>query len=230
MKHLLVIECKMPILFLIYPIYTFTGITAPFTIYTRTHDTLSTTAFVAKINRVLRRQSRDTNRNMKRSVHCQYGQYRLTSRASRQSVALDSRCREFDSHRRPWSCIFRNWSRLSLRNLTHQSQNIHIVYLYQLSSVRLVQIDLSSHSSAHIQIAFDLDRSQIDLTYQCQRCLSEDMAPQCSIYSSVIINKNTSMHAVSEGKPLSYVLLVPINFIVYLSLMFISLLSSLLAT
>ena len=31
-----------------------------------------------------------------------------------QSVALDSRGRELDSHRRPWSCIFRNWSRLSL--------------------------------------------------------------------------------------------------------------------
>ena len=46
-----------------------------------------------------------------------------------QSVALDSRGREFDSQRRPWSCIFRNWSRLSLRKFTH-SQNILIVYLY----------------------------------------------------------------------------------------------------
>ena len=34
-----------------------------------------------------------------------------------QSVALDSRGREFDSYRRPWSCIFRNWSRLSLRKI-----------------------------------------------------------------------------------------------------------------
>ena len=34
------------------------------------------------------------------------------------SVALDSRGREFDSHRRPWSCI-RNWSRMSLRKFTH---------------------------------------------------------------------------------------------------------------
>ena len=32
-----------------------------------------------------------------------------------QSVALDSRGHEFDSHRRPWSCIFRNLSLLSLR-------------------------------------------------------------------------------------------------------------------
>ena len=34
-----------------------------------------------------------------------------------QSVALDSRGREFDSHRRPRSCIFRNWSWLSLRKI-----------------------------------------------------------------------------------------------------------------
>ena len=51
------------------------------------------------------------------------------SRLSWQSVALDSRGRDFDSHRRPWSCIFRKWSRLSLRKFT-QSQNILIVYLY----------------------------------------------------------------------------------------------------
>ena len=38
------------------------------------------------------------------------------------SVALDSRGREFDSHQRPWSCIFRNWSRLSLRNFTHSQK------------------------------------------------------------------------------------------------------------
>ena len=36
----------MPILFLIYPIYTFTAITT-ILIYTRTHGTLSVTAFVA---------------------------------------------------------------------------------------------------------------------------------------------------------------------------------------
>ena len=30
---------------------------------------------------VLRRQSRDTNRNIKRSVYCQYGEYNLTFRA-----------------------------------------------------------------------------------------------------------------------------------------------------
>ena len=32
-----------------------------------------------------------------------------------------TRCvgRVFDSHRWPWSCIFRNWSRLSLRKCTH---------------------------------------------------------------------------------------------------------------
>ena len=36
---------------------------------------------------------------------------------------------EFDSHRRPCrSCIFRNWSRLSLRKFTH-SQDTLIVYL-----------------------------------------------------------------------------------------------------
>ena len=39
-----------------------------------------------------------------------------------QSVALDSRGREFDSHRRSWSCIFRNWSRLSLRKFTHSEE------------------------------------------------------------------------------------------------------------
>ena len=42
-----------------------------------------------------------------------------TSWLSWQSVALDSRGREFDSHRRPWSSIFRNWSRFSLRKFTH---------------------------------------------------------------------------------------------------------------
>ena len=55
--------------------------------------------------------------------------YTWPSWLSWQSVALDSRGREFDSHRRPWSCIFRNWSRLSLRKFTH-SQNILIVYLF----------------------------------------------------------------------------------------------------
>ena len=47
-----------------------------------------------------------------------------------QSVALDSWGREFDSHRRPWSCIFRNWSRLSLRKFTHSQK-----YPYRLSSL-----------------------------------------------------------------------------------------------
>ena len=36
----------------------------------------------------------------------------------------------------------------------------------------LIQIDLSSHLSVHIQIALDLDRSQIDLTHQCERRLT----------------------------------------------------------
>ena len=41
------IECKMPILFLIYStLYTFTGITTIHIIYTRTHDMLSAMAFV----------------------------------------------------------------------------------------------------------------------------------------------------------------------------------------
>ena len=53
------------------------------TAYTRTHDTLSATAFVAQS---AERRTRFTGR-------------------------------EFDSHRRPWSCIFRNWSRLSLYTL-----------------------------------------------------------------------------------------------------------------
>ena len=40
-----------------------------------------------------------------------------------QSVALDSQDREFHSHRRPWSCIFRNsGSRLSLRKCTHSQK------------------------------------------------------------------------------------------------------------
>ena len=43
---LLIIQCK--ILFLIYPIYTFTGITT-IHIYTRTRDTLSATAFMAQL-------------------------------------------------------------------------------------------------------------------------------------------------------------------------------------
>ena len=47
-----------------------------------------------------------------------------------QSVALDSRGREFDSHRRPWSCIFRKWSRLSLRKFTHSQK-----YPYRLPLV-----------------------------------------------------------------------------------------------
>ena len=36
---------------------------------------------VVNIRSVLRRQSRDTNQNVKRSVYCQYGQYSLTFRA-----------------------------------------------------------------------------------------------------------------------------------------------------
>ena len=34
------------------------------------------------------------------------------------------------------------------------------------------EIDLSSHLSVHIQIALDLDRSQIDLTHWCELRLS----------------------------------------------------------
>ena len=45
--------------------------------------------------------------------------------------------RTLDSHRRPWYfwTIFRNWCRLSLRKFTHL-QNILIVYLWQLMSVK----------------------------------------------------------------------------------------------
>ena len=79
---LLIIECKMPILFLIYPMYLHRRYHAPF-IYILEPKTCS--------------QQRP-------------------SWLSWQSVALDSRVRELDPHRKPWSCIFRNWrSRLSLR-------------------------------------------------------------------------------------------------------------------
>ena len=45
-----------------------------------------------------------------------------------QSVALDSRGREFDSHRRPWSCIFRNLSLLSLRKFNTRKISLSFTF------------------------------------------------------------------------------------------------------
>ena len=90
-----VIECKMPILFLIYAIY----------IHRHYHH-----------SHIYNNSWHALSNGLRGSV-------------SWQSVALDSRVREFDSHQRPWSFIFRNWSRLSLRKFTHSQK-----YPYRLRS------------------------------------------------------------------------------------------------
>ena len=55
-------------------------------------------------------------------------------------------------------------------NQLNRSQILNLSFLWESVHIRLdrSQSDLSSHSSVHIQIAFNLDRSQIDLTHWCE--------------------------------------------------------------
>ena len=71
-------------------------------------------------------------------------------------VQIWERGREFDSHRRPWSCIIRNWSRLSLLGLCcHADLRTSIVEYYPFPTT-IIFLCLAFCSALVICLDYDL--------------------------------------------------------------------------
>ena len=158
----------------------------------RTKETDSSIKYIYIYHKrsVLRRQSRDTNRNIKRSMNCQYGQYDLTFRA----LALHQRERAYARNVRPYYPVLAVHRRL------------YILYIYIYSTIyRYVFRCSTAHQCSLVQSGYGMPTIYTQVIVSGNRaCGTIAVMLECSNYHKgsglCIIAKGHYIYRVSQKK------------------------------